>query len=91
MILGPPSAEAGLCSARLRIVSKSSIYFSASMAFPVLRWPRRWSGEAQGIHEPAMLPDLDFRMLSWNHKTGFARHVEYFVEVELTKRRLPSR
>ena len=42
--------------------------FSASMAFPVLRWSHHWSGETQVIHEPAMLPDVDFRTFSRKHK-----------------------
>jgi hypothetical protein len=44
------------------------MYFSASMAFPILRWSRRWSGETRGIHERPMLPEFDFRKFSRNHK-----------------------
>jgi hypothetical protein len=56
------------------------MYFSASMAFPVLSWSRRWSGETQGIRESPMLPDVDFRTFSQKHKNGFVRRVKCFVE-----------
>src|SRR6266702_2592670 len=37
------------------------------------------SGETQGIHEHAMLPDVDFGKLSWMHKNGFVGRGECFV------------
>jgi hypothetical protein len=49
------------------------------------------SGETQGIHQPAMLPDVNFRKFSWNHKNGFVRRVKYFVPAACTKPRLPNR
>jgi len=61
------------------------------LAFPVLQWPRRWSGETQAIHEPAMLPDFDFRTFSWNQKNGFVDRVECFVAAACAKPRLPNR
>jgi hypothetical protein len=61
------------------------------MAFPVLRWSRRWSGETQVIHDSRMLPDVDFRKFSRKHKNGFVRRAKYFVAAACTKPRLPNR
>jgi len=61
------------------------------MAFPVLRWPRRWSGETQAIHLSYMLADLDFRKFSRIPKNGFVSRAECFIARFRAKRTSPNR
>jgi hypothetical protein len=61
------------------------------MALPVLRRPRRWSGETQAIRKPLTLPDFDFRTFSRIPKNGFVSRAECFIATFRTKPTLLNR
>jgi hypothetical protein len=58
---------------------------SSSAMVPPLVW------RDAGIHEPGMLPEVDFRTFSRKPKNGFVRRVKYFAAPASKKPRLPNR
>jgi hypothetical protein len=49
------------------------------MAFPVLGWSPRWSGETRVVRWPKMLRPFYFRRFSKINKNGFIDWLVYFV------------